>query len=322
MKLLDLYLILWPLPFAFYSFGVSVIGISDSVIMSDWFDCIDGFDIDNQFWDPSDSGALFDWSKEWRQDTVETYLRTLDEYRDLPAGQFLPKKRPFKWFCDDADSFMQMVANKEWHSSGESYRNMTMKSMFKNWTKAVSIYWPQHGGKMSVPGTPKAGSKVNPEKIPRELKKVMFGPALFWSQSDFEEVQRQWELKKRQDLRNSSKRKKQKNVTWDEDDDITNNSNNRSNRNTNSSPPNRSSNLSSRQPTSSNLSSHQHQLASNLPNLNNLNNMGFFSSPTNTLSQSPQKSNQSQSEFKDNEDNQSIHSNDTQVCSCLGLRIA
>lgn len=302
MKLLDLFLIFWPCPFALYFIGVSVKSAADSVIMADWFDCIDGYDFDKQYWCPT-GHALFDWNHTWRDPEIQKYLKGLDQYQDYNESQITNLIKPFQWFCDDADSFMQQVANKEWHGSSQSYRDSTIKSIHRHWKKAVSVFWPGMKETMSIVVKPASSSITDPTKWQRQLKKVTFGPALFWSEDDFEEIERGWDLAKRKKLR-EKKSPPTKHVHYA--DDNHNHSNSKNHNNKSSKNANRSSNKSS-------------NLHSNLPGLD------FFSSPSKNSSQSPQnppKSSSSSKEEKGNEDTQSIHSSDSQVSSCLGSRIA
>lgn len=200
MRILDLLLVLWPLPFGLYFFGVLV--SAETHIMTEWFKDCKG-DMAKLVWHPDDSGPIFNWTKDWESGVLEEYLNTT--YNDENAGGRKGFKRWFKAFRDDANALLLEIGNESWFKETDHYRTEFMKELERNWEKAVEIYWPKASAKneMLVPVAQTAEEKnKNNGKGKMEMKVVQFGPPLFWSLSDWEDIARKWRLHKRELERN------------------------------------------------------------------------------------------------------------------------
>ena len=169
--------------------------------MADWFKVLSGFDVTKAVWHPKDVGAIFDWNKEWRDPELEEYLKGVPAYTEYAVGELKGLKRHFLWFAEDADTFMTLVGNKGWFMESEKYRKSILRSMQKHWETSVKNYWPNDGGKMTVPTHPAPGREA--EGIQTKPTTVTFGPWLFWSESQWTDIERQWTKHCREQLRNA-----------------------------------------------------------------------------------------------------------------------
>lgn len=170
--------------------------------MAKWFeDHIPNFNMDHAVWHPKDSGPIYDWNTDWRDPPLEQHLKALECNKDLPIGTIKGKKRYFTWFTDDADIFVSSVGNDDhtWFTESDEYKKETFSSMFRNYNKAIKLYYPDKNGKLPVPTHPTPAQAA--EGIQVRQKTVPFGPWLFWSKSDWDVIDRQWSLHCRQRLR-------------------------------------------------------------------------------------------------------------------------
>lgn len=170
--------------------------------MTQWFqDHVPNFNMENAVWHPKDSGPIYDWNKLWRDPDLEQHLKSSDDYKDLPIGKIKGMKRYFTWFTDDADIFVSSVGNDghTWFTESDEYKKNTFKDMIRNYGEAISRYYPQKDGQLPVPTFPSQEQAA--EGIQERQRKVPFGPWLFWSKTEWDEIDRQWSLHCRQKLR-------------------------------------------------------------------------------------------------------------------------
>lgn len=174
--------------------------------MAKWFkDHILDFDMQKAVWHPKDVGPIYDWNQYWRDPVLESYLKSLDCNKGLPIGELKGKKRYFKWFTEDADSFMSAVGNdgNTWFTESDQYRRETLQDLQKNYILSIQQYFPNKEGKITVPSHPPQGKEA--QGIQPVTKTVPFGPWVFWSRTEWQKIDRQWSVFHRKALRNLSK---------------------------------------------------------------------------------------------------------------------
>lgn len=313
MKGGDYILILWPLPLILHCLGVLVIGQVNSSVMTDWFDAIPGldYDHDNQYWDPTGKGPVFDWHTKWRGKALESYLKTLDEYKDYPIGKIKGLKDRFLWFTEDADSMVTQIGNKTWYSESNQYRKMVMGSLYKKWNSCVDTYYPSKEGEIEV--AVKSGSE-SIDKLPLDFKLVPFGPSLFWSESDWDGIQRQWELKLRKDERDSHRKNddQPQQLRFNPSQAPRSNSNSNIPSSILLNPSNNNSNNNSNNKSNNNSSNNNN--SNNQPSTESISFLASFPSLTKFNSSNPnQNQHQHQPTEQKDAETQSIHSDQTQV---------
>lgn len=144
MLLGDYLLILRPLPLVFYIIGVSAIETVNTTVMTEWFDhAITGYGKSEQVWDPKDEAAVFDWNNLWREPELSKYLRTLPDYKALPAKKMKNFIQAFGYFTEDADQLMLDIDAGTWFNCGENEKDRMLQDIEKYWKKCIRMYWPE-----------------------------------------------------------------------------------------------------------------------------------------------------------------------------------
>ena len=146
--------------------------------MTDWFKHLDGFDEKSKGIWGEKGEVLLKWATIWKnKDGIESQLEA--RYKSLSVGQRKGLKKPIRRFVEEADEFMDQVGNGSFFGTKEEYKKETIKNLATLWFKACNAYYKRKDGAVSV-------KRADKDKSIFEV--IAFGPWLFWSEEDWEEI--------------------------------------------------------------------------------------------------------------------------------------
>ena len=197
--------------------------------MTEWFDnVIEEFSLEDGHWDPNHKGPIIDWANLFEEESLREYLSETPPHDSLEEDALKNILAIFNWFCDDASSFMQQVGKDNWFKKHPDYRENIVSKLYDYWVQVIDYYYPTQLKNIKISALVKgATKKVDPRKI-------KFGPWVFWSKPQWDQIQRDWDIKVRTALR-SRKRSRSPSVQ-----PLSNTISNAHNRNHHPPPPHRS----------------------------------------------------------------------------------
>ena len=174
--------------------------------MAEWFKVISDYKEENAIWHPDDTGPIFAWQEKFDKKVLEDYINNNPQWKELAIGTRKKIKNNFTYFREDANSFMTTVGNKGFFECMKGHRDDVILALEKKWIEELKYYDPSNKGTIPIQTQP---SNNNKQEMDLSSVAVPFGPWLFWSESEWDGVKRDWEVYTRNESRSRSRKRSQ-----------------------------------------------------------------------------------------------------------------